>query len=239
MKIYLSFVFVFLLISIAGLITTHAQTSRADSTKKANDKKKDAFSILVYTRTISNSKGDFRFDQNVAPNFKILKWLRMEVGIRHGEAAGNLDAYSHYKVEFQTKSFFNRTRLIMRLSDNIESYGVSNFSRTNYLGLAETKIPVSQRWEAIANIGYVVIYKQNHVNEDAPLFFGDSGQHGIYKFGIKYKMKKGALEAALGTYDVFNPYQLNQPFYQVGLDYDLWERGKLYSYYRYQYNQRE
>lgn len=227
------FLFVWLMVPMFA----KAQESEESVAQASHKPGKDATTLLVYARTISDSKGNFRFDQNIVPNFKIAKWLRMEIGYRHGERSGNIGAYDHYKIEFQTKSFFDRTRLIARMSDNIVRLSSPDFSRTNYLVVAETKIPVSKKIEAIANIGYVFSFQKNNVYEAVPESSGDADSHGIYKFGVKYKIKNGVLEAVFGSYDIFNPYQLSQPFCQLGFDCELWERGTMYSYYRYQYNQ--
>lgn len=217
-----------------------AMPALAQNNKPASElqeeKHNEAMTILFYTRTISDASGNVRFDQNIVPNFKVARWLRMEVGLRHGERSGNIGAYDHYKVELQTKSFFDRTRLVLRMSDNVVRYGSPFFSRTNYLALAETKIPLTKKWEAVANVGYVTSYQKNDVSEVTPESTGSSDAHGIYKFGVKYKIHHGFFEGVWGSYDVFNPYALTQPFCQVAFDYELWKRGTLASYYRYQYN---
>jgi hypothetical protein len=102
--------------------------------------------------------------------------------------------------------------------------------------IAETKIPLSKKWEVNVNFGYVFTFQKNNVYEAIPQSSGDQDNHGIYKFVLKYKIHKGAIEGVFGSYDVFNPYFLNQPFYQLSFDYELWERGTLYSYGRYQYD---
>jgi hypothetical protein len=198
--------------------------------------RKDAMTLLAYIRVISDANGNVRIDQNIVPNFKITKWLRIEVGYRHGERPDNISAYDHYKVELQTKFFFDRVRFIGRMSDNIVRFGNPHFSRTNYLAITETKIPLSGKMEAIANFGYEFTYQKNNIYEAIPEVSGNSDDHAIYKFGLRYKIHKGAIEGIFGTYDVFNPYLLTQPFYQISFDYELWERGTLYSYVRYQYD---
>ncbi|MGC4021685.1 MAG: hypothetical protein QM734_06955 [Cyclobacteriaceae bacterium] len=89
----------------------------------------------------------------------------------------------------------------------------------------------------IANIGYEFSYQKDNVYQGEPMIGGPNDNHGIYKFGIRYRLNdKGYLEALLGSYDVFNPYLLQQPFTQLSFDYELFEGGTLYSYFRYQYD---
>ncbi|MGC4021684.1 MAG: hypothetical protein QM734_06950 [Cyclobacteriaceae bacterium] len=103
-----------------------ALAQNTDEPEKGTKRKtSDAFSLLLYTRTISDANGNFRFDQNFVPNFRVTKWLRVELGFRQGERTNQIGAYNHYKVELQSKSFFQRrVRLIARMSDNIVRYGV-------------------------------------------------------------------------------------------------------------------
>lgn len=91
---------------------------------------------LVYVRTVKDSKGNFRFDQNVVPRFKLTNLLSLELGLRHGETTEAFDAYNHYKIELQTKYFWNRLRFFTRLSDNIIK-APTVYSRSNYITVAE------------------------------------------------------------------------------------------------------
>jgi hypothetical protein len=209
-----------------------------DSLRSAPEprEKRSPATLLVYTRTISDASGTVRVDLSVVPNFRLTNWLRMELGLRHGVRSGDLTAYDHYKVELQTASLFYHTRLVARMSDNVVRYGTPNFSRTNYLLIAETRIPLSKKVDAFADAGYVISYFKNDIHEAIPEFSGEKNDHFIYKAAIRYKLTKGFVEASMGTYDVFNPYLLSQPFVQAAFEYDLWEGGSLYSYFRYQFD---
>ena len=222
--------FVFFILSASALAqqpdSLHETRSREEST-----------TLLLYTRTIRDATGTIRFDLSAVPNFKVTKWLRVELGLRHGERAGDMSAYDHYKVEFQTASLFYHTRLVARMSDNVVRYGSPNFSRTNYLLIAETRIPISKKFEAFANAGYVISYLKNNIHEAIPELSGLEDDHLIYKLSLRYKLSKGFVEGVLGTYDIFNPYSASQPFLQTSFEYELWEGGSLYSYLRYQFDQ--
>jgi len=227
-----------LLILMTSVIASGQKTDSLKSKSLSeHSSRSDAMTLIIYTRTISDANGNVRFDQNIVPNFKVNKWLRVELGIRQGERLNNIGAYNHYKIEIQTKSFFKTVRLIARMSDNVVRYTSPNYSRTNYLLIAESKYPLSDKFDAIVNVGYSFAIEKDNVLQGEPIVSGSNDDHGIYKLGVKYKLNdKGALEALIGTYDVFNPYLLTQPFTQVSFDYELFKGGALYSYFRYQYN---
>ncbi|MBS1952417.1 MAG: hypothetical protein OJF59_002034 [Cytophagales bacterium] len=227
----------FLVAIVIPALNLYAQ--KIDSVRKQEapkEVKKDRFTLLVYTRTISDAHSKFRFDQNIVPNFRVTPWLRMELGIRQGEQTNNGAAYNHYKVELQSKTLFQRLRLVTRMSQDIVRYGSPTYTRTNFLFIAETKHPISRKFDAVLNIGYMFSYQKNNTLQAEPIAGGSNNNHGIYKVGIRYKLRKGYLEGVLGTYDVFNPYALQQPFAQVSCDYELFNGGTLYSYFRYQYD---
>src|SRR5882724_7119571 len=120
-----------LLILVTSVIASGQKTdSLKNRPLSEHSLKSDAMTLLIYTRTISDANGNVRFDQNIVPNFKVNKWLRVELGIRQGERPNNIGAYNHYKIEIQTKSFFKTVRLIARMSDNIVRYTSPNYSRT-------------------------------------------------------------------------------------------------------------
>ena len=87
-------------------------------------KKTETVSLLLYNRLIIDARGNIRTDQNIVPTFRLNKLLKLQVGFRIGERPHNLNSYYHYKVELQTKQFWNVLRFVARMSTNvIESTG--------------------------------------------------------------------------------------------------------------------
>ncbi len=200
--------------------------------------KQSKVSLLIYSRTILEANGGVRFDQNIVANIKLNKWLRFEGGVRQGERPENLDSYFHYKIELQTKSFWNRARFIARLSDNIIQYPLPQYSKSNYLLIAETRWPVSEKFDLLLAGGYNFTFQKDNSTDVPPnMGTGVSQNFPTYKIAIRYSLKKGSLEAVYGAYDVFNPYLLSSPFLQLTFEHDITRRCELYSYLRYQYNQ--
>jgi hypothetical protein len=92
--------------------TDSLQTTRTEHAVR----KTEAVSLLLYNRLIIDAKGNIRMDQNIVPTFRLNKLLKLQVGFRLGERPHNLNSYYHYKVELQTKQFWNILRFIARMS---------------------------------------------------------------------------------------------------------------------------
>jgi hypothetical protein len=191
---------------------------------------------LLYTRTIRDAKGNFRFDQNVVPNIRINNVLRLELGLRHGETPGAFDAYYHYKVELQTKSFWKTVRFVARLSDNIwKSPNV--YSRSNYLAFAESRFKLYPKFSVLVGAGGVAQFQRNNVKDAAPSFGGQRKIFPTYRLTARYHASdRWFIDAVYGAYDTFNPYPALSPFLQVDSEYDLTEHVILYGYFRYQFD---
>jgi hypothetical protein len=59
----------------------------------------------------------------------------------------------------------------------------------------------------------------------------------VFKLALRCFIKsKEQVELMYGSYDVFNPYEINKPFVQVSWEYELRDTCALFSYFRYQYN---
>ncbi|GHN01960.1 hypothetical protein WSM22_34490 [Cytophagales bacterium WSM2-2] len=194
--------------------------------------------MLLYTRTISDSHGNVRLDQNIVPNFRLNPWLKLELGLRHGETTKLFDAYFHYKVELQTKFFWKKIRLIARLSDNVVKYTSPGYKKSNYLWIAESRVPLSKSFMLLAAGGYVFSYQHDNVFDGYPsVNSGTPNNYPTYKLTVRYTFnQKGYAEITYGAYDVFNPYLLTSPFTQAAFEYDFSEKYTLYSYFRYQYD---
>jgi hypothetical protein len=201
-------------------------------------KEPDKITVLMYVRVIRDAVGNVRVDESIVPNFKLNKWLRLELGIRQGERPQQLGSYNHYKVELQTKTILKTVRLLARLSDNIIEYPSPEYVKSNYLFIAEGKHKISHSFTALFSYGYVFTYQQNNSSQAEPVTKGATNNYPTYKIGLRYALKeKGFLEAIYGAYDVFNPYLLSSPFTQATFDYGLGRRWTFYSYFRYQFYQ--
>jgi hypothetical protein len=197
----------------------------------------EMMSLLTYIRVISDSKGSVRTDENVVTNFKLLNWLKLELGLRYGERPEKLNSYYHYKVELQTKSFWKTTRFIARISDNVVDFPYPAYKKTNGLFLIQSKYPLSKSFQSIVGAGYLFSFQQQKDVGPMPTFSGTRANYPLFKLALRYLVKnKGFVEFVYGSYDVFNPYQLNRPFTQLGFEYEFNHSCKLYSYARYQYD---
>ena len=229
-RLRISFLFCF---ALSSLCLYGQDGIERPAVEKENEEK---ISLLIYTRVIHNDNGSFRVDGNLVPNFKLNNLLRLELGFRHGATAENLSSYNHYKAELQTKFFFEKFRLLFRLSDRIVRYPSPSFSNSNYLMIAESRFPLGKSFTVLAALGYVYTFQKNDV-EDWPIATGIISQFPTYKLSLRYNLRnKGFVEAVYGAYDVFNPYPIAAPFLQTSLDYPLFMRCTLYSYFRYQFN---
>ncbi|WP_338870532.1 hypothetical protein WBJ53_23015 [Spirosoma sp. SC4-14] len=199
--------------------------------------RKETASLLIYNRTIIDANGHVRTDQNFVPNIRLNSFLKLELGFRIGERpqTQRVDAYDHYKIELQTKSFWNTLRFIARMSTNIIKAPQPTYTKSNYIGVAEGKFPLSKRFMAVGGLGYVYSFQKNNDVEASPVTAGSETSHILYKAAIRYRFDpRGFVEGVFGTYDVFNPYQTNEPFTQVDCEYELSPRATLYGYVRYQ-----
>jgi predicted porin len=202
-------------------------------TKKVSD---GNFTLLLYMRTIQNANGQWRFDQSIVPNFRLIPWLRMELGIRHGERPDNFLSYNHYKVELQSKYFFKHVRVIARMSEKVQNAPTPTSAITNYLLIAESRFPLSKSFTLLAAGGYVWTRLRDNTTDGLPALSGIKDNYLTYKVGVRYKWDRGGVDLLAGAYDIFNPYDLSNPFLQTSLDYEFSKRTSLYSYYRYQYH---
>ena len=100
--------------------------------------------------------------------------------------------------------------------------------------------------EGFLGLGYLFSMQQNYpesggtsifIHESlAPVTRGMHNNSVMFKLAVKYNfMNKAALEAAYGSYDVFNPYSLNTPITQLSGEYELTSALSFTSYVRYQY----
>ena len=191
---------------------------------------------LIYARTIRDSKGNFRFDQNVVPNIRINDLFRVELGIRHGETTDAFDAYYHYKVELQTISFWNTVKFFTRLSDNIWK-SPTIYSRSNYLVVAESKFVLHPKFYLLVGAGAVAQYQRDNVKDAAPSFSGARKIFPTYRLTTRYHAtERWFVDAVYGAYDTFNPYPAASPFLQLDTEYDLSKHVILYGYFRYQFD---
>jgi hypothetical protein len=191
---------------------------------------------LIYTRTIRDPKGNFRFDQNVVPNIMINKLFRIELGIRHGETSDAFDAYYHYKVELQTKSFWRTLKFFARLSDNIWK-SPTIYSRSNYVVVAESRFAIHPKFSVLVGAGGVAQYQRDNVKDAVPSFSGSRKIFPTYRLTARYHAtERWIIDAVYGAYDTFNPYPAASPFLQVDTEYDLTNHLILYGYFRYQFD---
>ena len=220
------------------LSTTRVIGQNSEESVTTGKKEEERISLLVYARVIHNSNGTFRVDENIVPNFRLNKLLRLELGFRQGETSNSLGSYNHYKVELQTKYFYNKFRLLIRMSDRIVRFPSPSYSNSNYLAVVESRFPLGKSFSLLAAAGYVYTFQKNDLLEGWPIASGAKDNFPTYKLALRYNLHgKGFVEAVYGAYDVFNPYPVSAPFTQASFDYHLSTRYTLYSYFRYQFSQ--
>jgi len=197
----------------------------------------EKMNLLFYTRLIRNANGQIRMDQSVVSNFRLVPWLKLELGLRHGERPGKFMAYDNYKAELQTKSFFKTVRFVARVSDRINDYPKPTYTDTNYLLIAEGKVSISHAFTALVAAGNVWTRHRDNTTDGLPATQGVKDSFFTYKLGLRYTLRnKGFFEATAGSYDVFNPYLLDSPFMQLSFDHEMSRRWTFYSYFRHQYD---
>ncbi len=121
-------------------VIVNAQKTDSLKTEELKEKESDKITVLMYVRVIRDAAGNVRMDENIVPNFKLNKWLRLELGVRQGERPQQFGSYNHYKVELQTKMILKTVRLLARLSDNIV--------RISFTGICKEQLFVHSRRKA-------------------------------------------------------------------------------------------
>lgn len=237
-------VLLFLLCGL-GALGARAQSaepvSHPETEKPVVSAKKPPVSLLIYNRTIIDDKGNVRTDQNIVPTIRLNHLLDLQLGFRIGERpqTQRFDSYDQYKVELRTHYLQNTVRFFARMSTGITKLPTPTSTKSNYMVVAEGKYPLSKKFTALGGLGYLYSFQKTDFTKGEPVASGTQTNHLLYKATLRYAFDpKGFVEAVYGLYDVFNPYQTNQPFSQIDLEYDLSERATLYGYVRYQDNDR-
>lgn len=222
---------------LALFIVTHSlQAQKADSLRKPTKRPEDKMTLSLYERVIWDAQGNDRYDENIVSNFKLNPWLRGEGGIRFGHRPQKFDSYYHYKLELQTKSFWQTVRFFIRLSNDINK-STPVYARSYYLAVAELRRPLSKSFSFLAAWGQVLATQRDNSSDAVPSFSGTQTNYMAYKIGLRYLlMEKGFMEAMVGNYDVFNPYMPSNSFLQMHFEYDLSKRVSFTSNLRYQFN---
>ncbi len=217
------------------LISLTLQAQQIDSLRKTKTPD-DKLTLSVYERVISDAKGNVRYDENIVSNLKLNQWLRGEAGFRWGHRPQKFDSYYHYKLELQTKSFWNTVRVFARLSNDINQ-SAPLYVRNYYLAVAEVRRPLSKSFSFLAAWGHVLATQRNNSLDGTPSFSGTRTNYIAYKIGVRYSLKqKGFVEAMCGNYDVFNPYVPANSFLQAHFEYKLSIRTSFTSNLRYQFD---
>ncbi|MEP6736102.1 MAG: hypothetical protein ABJA70_11320 [Chryseolinea sp.] len=191
--------------------------------------------MLAYVRAISDVKGNWRVDQNLVANFRINKLLRIEGGLRYGERPHHFNSYYHYKLELQTKWFYNIFRIIGRISDNVILYP-DPYRKTNEIIAAESRYKLSESFTLLASCGYVFSATEMENTEAWPTLNGRIKNYAVWKTGLRYRHDRIDLETTYGSYDTFNPYEPDQPFLQETGFFEITENYSIYGNFRYQFN---
>ena len=221
-----------LLIVPGSLCAQKTDSIRKDQPRKPEDK----ITLTLYERLISDAKGNVRYDENIVSNFRLNRWLRTEAGIRFGHRPQKFDSYYHYKLELQTKSFWNTVRVFVRLSNDI-TQSAPAYSRSYYIGVAEVRRSLSKSISFLAAWGHVLATQRNNSLDGIPSFNGTRTNFTAYKIGFRYLLRqKGFTELTCGNYDVFNPYTPANSFLQMSFEYDLSRRISFTSNVRYQFD---
>lgn len=226
---------------ILFLITQSLLAQKIDSLKKEptpSQKQESKIIFTPYERVIWDTKGNVRWDENIVVNFKLNSWLRSEVGFRTGHRSQKFDSYYHYKLELQTKSFWNTARVFIRLSDDV-TLSEPIYSRSYYIAVAEFRRPISKSFSFLAAWGHVLATQRDNSLDGMPSFRGTHTNYTAYKVGLRYTInEKGSVELTCGNYDIFNPYQPVDSFLQTHFEYKLSKRSSFTSNLRYQFDTR-
>jgi len=214
------------------------QAQKVDTLRKEQAPSKrpeDKITLSLYERVIWDAQGNVRYDENIVSNFKLNPWLRGEGGIRFGHRPEKFDSYYHYKLELQTKSFWQTVRFFVRLSNDINK---SNpvYTRSYYLAVAEVRRPLLKSFSFLAALGQVLTTQRDNSSDATPSFSGTQTNYLAYKVGLRHTKEKGFVEAMVGNYDVFNPYMPSNSFVQMHFERDLSKRVSFTSNLRYQFN---
>lgn len=221
----------FLLLHAAAVSQTRAKAD--SSAKKRSEYSK--VSVALYARAIFDARGRVRMDENVVGNFKLGKWIRLEAGFRQGERPQVADAYYHYKLELQSRYFWRKVRVFARLSHDIFNYPSPSYRKTNELLVAEGRQRLGKAWQVVGGLGYL-FSTRNAVPDALPSSSGLKYNVPVYRISLRYTIKENsAFDVAYGTYDVFNPYRLNEPFAQIAMEQELSELCTFFTYFRYQF----
>jgi len=225
----------FLLLLALILISLTLQAQQIDSLRKAKAPD-DKITVSLYERVISDAKGNLRYDENIVSNLKLNQWLRGEAGFRWGHRPQKFDSYYHYKLELQTKSFWNTVRVFARISNDINQ-SAPLYVRSYYIAAAEVRRPLSRSFSFLAAWGHVLATQRNNSLDQSPSFSGTQTNYNAYKIGVRYALRqKGFVEATCGNYDVFNPYVPTNSFLQMHFEYRLSSRASFTSNLRYQFD---
>ncbi|MBS1651812.1 MAG: hypothetical protein JSU07_07375 [Bacteroidetes bacterium] len=194
--------------------------------------------FIIYNRLINikGENGTWRNDQNVVANFKTTRFLRTELGLRTGQRPEDINSYFQYKIEVQSIKFLNHFKVFARMSQNLQYFPSPQFYRTNYMVVLNSKWNLSKHIILSLAFGQLVNYKTENSLDMLPNSSGKFNYFPIYKASLAYKIKKSLIECVYGNYDVFNPYRINQAFFQIDGDYEPNEVWTIFSYLRYQYN---
>ena len=196
----------------------------------------DIITLWLYERVIWDAMGNVRYDENIVSNFKMNQWLRAEAGFRTGHRPEKFDSYYHYKLELQTKSFWQTVRFFVRLSNDVNQ-SAPVYSRSYYLAVAEVRRPFSKSFSFLAAWGQVLATQRNNSLDGMPSLTGTQTNYTAYKIGVRYTLREnGFVEATCGNYDVFNPYIPSNSFLQTHFEYDISRRTSLTSNLRYQFD---
>ena len=104
-------------------------------------------------------------------------------------------------------------RVIARVYDDVINYPTPSYRKTNKLFVVEAKYSLSKHFQVFAAGGYVFSSQQNKNLDVLPTNKGIQNNYPTFKLAVKYMVtEKAHFELAYGSYDVFNPYILNQPF---------------------------
>ena len=217
------------------LVVHSLQAQRVDSLRKLSKRPEDKMTLSLYERVIWDAQGNVRYDENIVSNFKLNSWLRGEGGIRFGHRPQKIDSYYHYKLELQTKSFWQTVRFFVRLSNDINK-STPVYARSYYLAVAEARRPVSKSFSFLAAWGQVLATQRDNSSDAAPSFSGTQTNYMAYKVGLRHTGENGFVEAMVGNYDVFNPYMPSNSFLQMHFERDLSKRVSFTSNLRYQFN---